>query len=414
MFTMVVTDLKTEYKGERLILAKNLLSNVFGSEEVKILEEFSGDKLIGKSYKPVFDYYKNIEIKNIENIYKVWHADFVDDTAGTGIAHEAPAFGEDDYNLAMQNNIPLILHIGMDGKFKPEVTDFAGERVKWKGETQATDKKICEFLAGQNKILKTEIISHSYPLCWRCDTPLLNFATSSWFVAVSQMREKLVEENKKVYWVPENVRDGRMGQWLEGARDWALSRNRYWGAPLPVWKTNEEVFVPGSLKELQERTKAKNNYFLVRHGETEANVKHVSFDENPLASGEIDVVLGQDFSLNENGKKQAEQAANTLSQDKIDVIISSPYKRTLETAKIIAKNLGMSEEQIVIEEKSQEWQVGAENNGKSWNEFYNENKNINYLHHLMKGAKETKLDVQNRMNKLVDELEEKYAGKNIC
>lgn len=414
---------------QKLILAKDLAPKVLAGLDYEVDKEFSGEKLVGKSYRPVFDYYNNQEFisklenhygeKNGQNIYKVWHADFVTADAGTGIAHEAPAFGEDDYNLAIQNNIPLILHIGMDGRFNPEVTDFAGERVKWKGETQATDKKICEFLKEKNQILKTEIITHSYPLCWRCDTPLLNYATNSWFVAVTKMREKLVDENKKVYWVPENVRDGRMGQWLEGARDWALSRNRYWGAPIPVWKSKDgkEVFVPGSLKDLQSKTKAKNNYLFIRHGETDSNKKNLAATENAIASGTIDVVLGSDSSLNAQGKTQAENVGIALKNRNINlddvVIVTSPYKRTFETAKIIGSILGIGEDKIIQEEKIQEWQVGEANNGKSWTQFYQENAGVNYLHKLMTGSKETKLDVQNRMSLFVTEMEEKYVGKTI-
>jgi len=405
----------TDEKGikQKLILAKNTVAKVLAGINYEVDKEFLGEKLVGKKYKPVFDYYEKNTDKitfskskpemGITNIWKVWHADFVTEDSGTGIAHEAPAFGEDDYNLAEQNGIPTIIHIGMDGKFYPEVTDFAGERVKWKGETQATDKKVCEFLQNENKILKTEVISHSYPLCWRCDTPLLNYATSSWFVAVSKMRERLVEENKKVYWVPDNVRDGRMGQWLEGARDWAVSRNRYWGAPLPVWKSEDEIFVPGSLQELQTRTKAKNNYIFIRHGQTDANTD----------SGVIDTVLGKDLSLNDEGKKQAQNAGAELKSKKIDLIISSPYKRTQETAKIIAEELGMPEGDVMIDERVQEWQVGEENNGKTWDQFYAENSGVNYFHHLMKGASESKIDIQNRINRMIDELEDKYSGKNI-
>lgn len=312
------------YNNEKYILAKDLVEKVFTdknkSENIfTVNREFAGSELMGKSYKPVFDYYTDekskSEIKNYENIYKVWHADFVDTSMGTGIAHEAPAFGEDDYKLAQENNIPTILHIGMNGAFKPEVTDFAGLVVKKKGDNQSTDKKVCEFLKEKGLALKTENYKHSYPMCWRCDTPLLNYATSSWFVAVSKMRERLVEENNNVYWIPEHVKAGRMGQWLEGARDWAVSRNRYWGAPLPVWKSDAtaEVFVPGSLAELQARTKANNAYTCIRHGQTQPNV-----------DGSVSVDRTAADGLTDTGRSMVEAAAERLQLEGFDMIFVSP------------------------------------------------------------------------------------------
>jgi isoleucyl-tRNA synthetase len=221
-----------ENQTNYFILAKSKVQEYFkDSSSIEIVEELSGESLVGKTYKPVFPYFIDAEIENKENIWKIWHAEFITEDAGTGIAHEAPAFGADDMELAKANSIPVIKHVKMDGTFIDDVADFKGMKVKVAGDTQSADIEIIKWLAHNGKLFEKHKIVHSYPLCWRCKTPLLNYATSSWFVDVPSIKEKLLQENSAIVWTPEHVRDGRFGKWLEGAREWAVSRARFWWAP---------------------------------------------------------------------------------------------------------------------------------------------------------------------------------------
>jgi isoleucyl-tRNA synthetase len=252
---------KVQAQEEVHIVAKERLTDVYKDAEYQILETIQGESLIGRQYVPLFEYYSgDTALENKENGWKIYAADFVTTEAGTGIVHIAPAFGEDDMALGKAESLPFVQHVDMSGHFKPEVNDFAGLNVKPSGEKSdahmATDIEIIKWLAHNGKLFSKEKYEHSYPHCWRCDTPLLNYATGSWFVAVEKMKEGLLKQAEPINWTPEHIKEGRWGKWLEGARDWSISRNRFWANTMPIWRCdscdNVEVF--GSIAELAEQS----------------------------------------------------------------------------------------------------------------------------------------------------------------
>ncbi len=242
--------LKIKIGEEYFILAKTTAEKTLTGKQVEIIKELKGKDLVEKSYEPLFPYFDNPE--NRERGFKIYAADFVATEEGTSVVHIAPAFGEDDMKLGKKENLPFIQHVDFSGRFTLGVKDFSGEPVKPTADPGATDKKIVSWLEERGKLFSKEKHTHSYPFCWRCDTPLLNYSTSSWFVKVSDIKDKLLKLAEKINWIPEHIKAGRFGKWLEGAEDWSISRQRYWGSVLPIWKCKcGEARVLGSREELE-------------------------------------------------------------------------------------------------------------------------------------------------------------------
>ena len=235
-----------EPKYETYILAKDLIESVLKETPYEILSTFKGEDLLGLKYEQLMPFAK-VEGK----AFVVIHGDYVTLTDGTGIVHIAPAYGEDDSLVSKQNGIAFVNLVDKSGKFVPEVEPWAGRFVR------DCNEDICKWLATENKLFSKEKHMHSYPHCWRCDTPLLYYPKESWFVAMSKLRDELVANNNKVNWYPDTIRTGRFGKFLENVIDWGISRDRYWGTPLPVWTCEDENCghqeCIGSIEELKQK-----------------------------------------------------------------------------------------------------------------------------------------------------------------
>ena len=380
-------------QDEYVIVASNRVDAVIEGK-YKIEKTLTGASFAGSKYLPPFD---TLSTHNKE-AFIVCEGSFVNTDEGTGIVHIAPMYGEDDYNLANEYNLPKVHTVDEQGAFYEFVSEFQGKQAYESGPA------VISLLNEKKLLYKEENYRHTYPFCWRCSTPLLYYAQHSWFVRMSSLRKKLLQANNTVHWTPEYIQHGRFGEWLDGVKDWAIARSRYWGTPLPIWRCNnkecQHIEVIGSRKDFIKHSSFNNEYYILRHGYSEKNKDNILSGAYPEKRA---------YKLLPKGVKEVEASARAIQKENIDVIITSPSKRAKQTAEIVGKAIGVKPK---VDKQLREMHHGVleEKSTTTRKEMFPD---LSVMFEQCPQNGETMTAVRKRMMGVVKECEKKYKGKKI-